>query len=180
MREPATTPAVDQVLAGIYAREGTRLVALARVICGDVDAGEDLAQEVFVRALRALQRDPEYLYEPAWPWLRTTLVRLVIERRRRLGRELRRMIRVYAPPSTDWPSATADVASALAELPPRMRACVVLRYCEDLSTLEVAQSLGCAPGTVIAQLREARKRLRTRLDVPDDVDRSADRGYDNA
>ena len=174
----AETPGAEQALGAIYAREGTRLVALARVLCGDVDAGEDLAQEVFVRALRALQRDPEYLYEPVWPWLRTTLVRLVIERRRRLGRELRRLMRVYAPPPTDWPTPTADVAAALAELPPRMRACVVLRYCEDLSTLDVANSLGCAPGTVIVQLREARKRLRMRLDVPDDLD-TAPRGEEN-
>jgi len=171
MSEPSATPEPDQALAAIYAREGARLVSLARVLCGDLDAGEDLAQEVFVRALRALQRDPEYLYEPAWPWLRTTLVRLVIERRRRIVRELRRLVRVYDPsPATDWPGATADVASALAELPPRMRACVVLRYCEDLSTLDVAQSLGCAPATVIVQLREARRRLRLRLDPPAGVD----------
>jgi len=169
MGEAQAAQPADQAIAAIYAREGSRLVALARVLTGDADAGEDLAQEVFVRALRATQRDPEYLYEPAWPWLRTTLVRLVIERRRRLVRELRRMIRVYEPePPTAWPIETADVASALGELPPRMRACVVLRYCEDLSTFDVAQALGCAQGTVIAQLREARRRLRIRLDAPDD------------
>jgi RNA polymerase sigma factor (sigma-70 family) len=164
MHEGSAPPAGDQAIAAIYAREGNRLVALARVLTGDGDAGEDLAQEVFVRALRATSRDPEYLREPAWPWLRTTLVRLVIERRRRLVAELRRMVRVYDPqPHTEWPAETADVASAVADLPPRMRACVVLRYCEDLSTLEVAQILGCAPATVVAQLRTARERLRLRL-----------------
>jgi RNA polymerase sigma factor (sigma-70 family) len=167
----ATAPAdTNQVLAGIYAREGGRLVALARVLCGDAGAGEDLAQEVFVRALRALQRDAEYLYEPVWPWLRTTLVRLVLERRRRLLREMRRLVRVYeAPAAQEWPMATADVVAALQQLPPRMRACVVLRYCEDLSTVDVAGALGCAPATVIVQLREARRRLRTSLDVADDI-----------
>ncbi|HZS16188.1 MAG TPA: sigma-70 family RNA polymerase sigma factor [Candidatus Dormibacteraeota bacterium] len=169
MPEPAATPAVDQALAAIYAREGTRLVALARVLSGDLDAGEDLAQEVFIRALRALQRDPEYLYEPVWPWLRTTLVRLVIERRRRLRREMSRLLRLdRAAATTEWPMASADVAAALASLPPRMRACVVLRYCEDLSTLDVANTLGCAPGTVVVQLREARKRLRLWLDGGED------------
>ncbi len=173
MREQAGTAAPD--LAAMFASEGTRLVALARVLTGDLDAGEDLAQEVFVRALRALERDPEYLHEPVWPWLRTTLVRLVIERRRRMLRELRRLVRAYEPPSTaDWPMSTSDVASALSELPPRMRACVVLRYCEDLSTLQVAQTLGCAPATVVVQLREARKRLRLRLDPFDDDAAMAD------
>jgi len=167
MQDSATRPAADQAIAAIYAREGTRLVGLARVLAADMDAGEDLAQEVFVRALRALQRDPDYLHEPVWPWLRTTLVRLVIERRRRIQREMSRLARVArASDSVEWPAATADVATALAELPPRMRACVVLRYCEDLSTIDVARTLGCAPGTVVVQLREARKRLRLWLEPP--------------
>ena len=40
------------------------------------------------------------------------------------------------------------VRAALAELPPRMRAVVVLRYWEDLSVEQTAAALGCATGTV--------------------------------
>ena len=165
MGEEGITPAADERLSVIYAREGQRLAALGRMLTGSVDAGEDMAQEVFVRALRACRRDPEYLQEPAWPWLRTTLVRLVIQRHRSLVRELLRLSRAYEPPgSTPWPAETLDVAAALRALPPRMRACVVLHHCEDLTAAETADVVGCSPATVIVHLREGRARLRTRLD----------------
>lgn len=163
-------------IAAIYAREGQRLTALGRVLTGSIDAGEDVAQEVFVRALRASRQDPEYLQEPAWPWLRTTLVRLVIERHRSRLRELMRLTRAYDPPSSsEWPVETLDVADALRELPPRMRACVVLHHCEGLTAAETADVMGCAPATVIVHLREGRARLRRRLGA-DDLPMASDRG----
>jgi len=65
---------------------------------------------------------------------------------------------------------------ALAELPPRQRACVVLRYYEDLSVEAVADVLGCHVGTVKSQtargleaLRVAYARLGGELAVPDRV-----------
>jgi RNA polymerase sigma factor (sigma-70 family) len=156
---------VEDRLAAIYAREGQRLTGLARMLTGSIDAGEDMAHEVFVRALRVSRRDPEYLRDPVWPWLRTTLVRLVIERHRRSVREMLRLARAYEPPSASaWPAETIDVARALKALPPRMRACVVLHHCEDLTAAETADVIGCAPATVIVHLREGRSRLRARLD----------------
>jgi RNA polymerase sigma factor (sigma-70 family) len=163
-RDEPERPSEDR-LAAIYVREGQRLVALGRMLTGSLDAGEDMAQEVFVRALRACFKDPEYLREPVWPWLRTTLVRLVIERHRRSVREMLRLARAYEPRGeTAWPGETVDVAKALRSLPPRMRACVVLHHCEDLTAAETADVIGCAPATVIVHLREARARLRARLD----------------
>ena len=162
--EETVTAAADERLGAIYAREGQRLAALGRMLTGSIDAGEDMAQEVFVRALRASRRDPEYLREPAWPWLRTTLARLVIQRHRTRMREVLRLVRVYDPPGTPWPGATVDVADALRALPPRMRACVVLHHCEDLTASETADILGCSAATVIVHLREGRARLRARLD----------------
>ena len=155
----------DDRIAAIYAREGQRLTALGRLLTGSLDAGEDMAQEVFVRALQASARDPEYLQEPAWPWLRTTLVRLVIQRHRSRMREWARLVRSYQPrEQTPWPAETMDVADALRALPPRMRACTVLHHCEDLTAAETADVVGCSPATVIVHLRQARARLRARLD----------------
>lgn len=168
MPEEDSAATGDDRLTAVYAREGQRLAALGRLMTGSIDEGEDVAQETFLRAVRACRKDPEYLQEPAWPWLRTTLVRLVIQRHRSRIRELLRLARAYQPAeATRWPAETLDVAEALRALPPRMRACVVLHHCEDLTAAETADIMGCAPATVIVHLREGRARLRRRLD-PDD------------
>jgi RNA polymerase sigma factor (sigma-70 family) len=51
----------------------------------------------------------------------------------------------------------------LAELPPRRRAVLVLRYFCDLSVEETAEQLGCSPGTVKSQTARAIDALRARL-----------------
>ncbi|HSF27075.1 MAG TPA: SigE family RNA polymerase sigma factor [Actinomycetes bacterium] len=52
-------------------------------------------------------------------------------------------------------------------LPPRQRAVVVLRYYEDLSETEIAQTLGCTPGTVKSQAHRALASLRNALQAAD-------------
>jgi RNA polymerase sigma factor (sigma-70 family) len=64
-----------------------------------------------------------------------------------------------------------EVRRALDTLSPKQRACVVLRYYEDLSVLEVADQLGCAEGTVKRHLADARAKLATHLTVPEETRR---------
>lgn len=146
-------------LETVYHREFGRLAALGTLLSGDRAAGEDLAQEVFLRALRRDQVEPGHLREPAWPWLRLAMVRLAATRRARIGAELKRLARVYERPRENWPAETGDCLRALAALPPRMRACAALFYQEDMSTAEVARTLGCSEKTVENQLARARTRL---------------------
>jgi RNA polymerase sigma factor (sigma-70 family) len=54
--------------------------------------------------------------------------------------------------------------SALADLPSRQRACVVLRYFEDLSVADTATVLGCTEGTVKSQTSRALVSLRSMFD----------------
>ncbi len=161
-------------LDAVYGAEIQRLVALGTVLTGDGAAGEDLAHDAFLRLVQRVRREPDYLNGPAWPLLRTMVVRLAMQRRRAWARELRRLSRVWQPaPSEVWePSvATLDWHTALRTLPPRMRATVVLFYGEDLSTAQTATALGCSPRTVEIQLRAARRRLSTQMqwdDLEDD------------
>jgi RNA polymerase sigma factor (sigma-70 family) len=152
-------------LEQIYAETIRRVTALGRMLTGNEAAAADLAQEVFLIAARHTRRKPDYLQDPAWPWLRTATTRLAIRRRRQAAAELRRMTQFFEPPrEPSWPGFAADTVAALMTLPPRMRACVALFYGEDLSTVDVAEAVGCAPRTVEVQLREARRRLRPILE----------------
>ena len=86
-------------------------------------------------------------------------------------RRARREVLVDSPPDRasatgDWgvPTETDEVlAAALATLPPRMRATLVLRFYEDLSEHQTAQTLGCAVGTVKSQTARGLDRLRDAL-----------------
>ena len=154
------------ILDDVYAAEIQRLVALGTILAGDGAAGEDLAHDAFLHLVRRVSRNPDYLRGPAWPLLRTMVVRLAMQRRRAWARELRRLARVWQPsPNEDWEPSVAvlDWHAALLSLPPRMRATVVLFYGEDLSTAQTAAALGCSPKTVEIQLRAARRRLAAQM-----------------
>jgi RNA polymerase sigma factor (sigma-70 family) len=82
-------------------------------------------------------------------YARQVLVRVAIDESRRFWRRERA---AADPPDFPAPSESADVSldvrRALAALPVRQRAIVVLRYWEDLSVAEVARVLNCPQGTV--------------------------------
>ena len=154
-------------VSDVYVREHGRLAALGAMLTGDATAGEDLAHDVFVDALRRSSADPAYLREPAWPWLRLALVRRAMRRRQRIAGELRRLPLLHSADAgmddPTWSADTMDCLAALSSLPARMRACAVLFYWQDMSTLDVARELGLSPRTVENQLARARAKLAERL-----------------
>ncbi|GAA0911140.1 SigE family RNA polymerase sigma factor [Virgisporangium aurantiacum] len=81
--------------------------------------------------------------------------------RRRITLPGRTADRAGSGPDLD---AALDLRTALAALPERQRAAVVLRYYCDLSVEETAHCLGCAPGTVKSQTARALATLRRGLD----------------
>jgi len=121
---------------------------------------EDLVQQVFTDVY---QRFGE-LREPA-AYLRravlsrcTSWVRRRVVERRHTG--LTVVEHVVAPLGAD----AAAVRTALARLRPRQRAAVFLRYYLDLPESEIAEALGCRPGTVKSMLHRALAILREHLD----------------
>lgn len=140
-----------------------RLTRTAYLLVGDLGAAEDLVQTALLRTARRWRtaRDAPTAYA------RTVLVNLAKDRRRARSR------RVAESPIDGMPPALGAVPSmeeavvlrqsllaAVAALPPRQRAVLVLRYFEDLPVEAVAQTLGCSTGTVKSQTHAALLRLR--------------------
>jgi RNA polymerase sigma-70 factor (sigma-E family) len=133
----------------------------AYLLTGDHAVAEDLLQTALVRTAEHWHRiaggDPE-------AYLRRVMVN------ERTSRWRRRRYAVEVPTSAQSMAAVPDTAdavvrratlmAALAHLPPRQRAVVVLRFFDDLTEAQTAEVLGCAIGTVKSQAHLALARLR--------------------
>ena len=166
-------------LARLFDAHHGRLYRLARRLSADSEEARDLVQETFLRAARRPASLPGG--EPGGEaWLVRVLVNLCRDRFRRQavrdhGRPL--LPQAPAPPDPEASAvARATVTAALAGLPARRRAVVVLAELEGLSPAEIARLLGVAQVTVRWHLSAGRKQLaRTLLEAaPDAAARTAE------
>lgn len=131
---------------------------------GDAHTAEDVVQTALTKM---------YL---AWPRLRGVQDRTAYARRvlvnaftdemratRRQREDLRSQLPDRAVAGGGADEDTRLLYAALAELPERMRATVVLRYFHDLSVADTARALRCTPGTVKSQTARALDKLHVRL-----------------
>jgi len=148
----------DGEFAEFAATEQQRLYRRARLLAGNADAAQDLVQATLVKLYVAWPR----VEDPA-AYASRVLLRTFLDGRRRSQRE--RELHALADPQraeTD-PARVMTVLAALADLPPRTRAAVVLRYWEDLSVEQAALALGCSAGTVKSLSSRGLERLRELL-----------------
>lgn len=138
--------------------ETPRLLGLAYALTGNEHDAWDLVQESLVRVASKWRR---LAVENPAGYVRTIVVRLNIDRLRRLRRERLsgsvpdreapvELVRLVDP----W------LLSALAELPPRQRAAVVLRVFDDLDHAGIAELMGCSVGTARSHLSRGLSRMR--------------------
>ena len=150
MRKTTTEHANRHELRVAYERHSASLLKLAVLLSTRQSDGEDLVQDVFVSAADRIPALPE----EAWlPYLRAAVVNRWKNRRRRDALE-----RAFRPdPSSPPPTVDDDLAmwDAISRLPTRQRACLVLRYYQDLSVEDTASLLGCSAGTVKSQTSRA-------------------------
>jgi RNA polymerase sigma-70 factor (sigma-E family) len=149
---------VEQLLA----ERGDQLMRTAIALAGKRPEGEDLLQAALERLLRNWRRidgDPEV-------YLRRTLYNMAVDGWRRRRAWLRKLPLIHAErraPRTD-PVDVVDLRDALgralAQLPPRQRTVLVLRYWEGLSQAETAELLGWPEGTVKSTAARGLDRLR--------------------
>ncbi len=150
-------------------RLGSDLGRVCYMLLGDADEAEDLAGDVLLAAWK--QWDRVSTVEQPARYLRKMAANMAASRirRKQLARSKLLLFRSDAEHlARPLDGASVDVQRALAKLPPRRRACVVLRMAFDMSEREVADTLGISVGTVKSQTSKAASALRSMLELGPD------------
>ena len=147
-----------------------RLPALLRhavVLTGDPALAEDVVQEVLARAHGRWDRIVRMELPEAY--VRKMIVNEYLSWRRRFARvQPVESVPVPASDAPDHASRHADrdaLRAELARLPRQQRVVLVLRFYEDMSDAQIADVLGCTPGTVRGHASRALARLRVHAET---------------
>ncbi len=148
------------------ARDYPRVVNAVALASGSYPAAEDAVQEALVRAWMRSERGERLESLPAW--VAAVALNQTRSGWRRAMAERRARHRMPGSGAATEPGGDhIDVARALEALPRRQREVAVLRYLLEMSTAEVAATLGIGEGTVKSSLARARTHLMDALTVHD-------------
>ena len=150
-------------LEELFRRHWRRAHRAAYLVIGDPVAAEDVAQESFLAAIRALDRFDRR--RPFGPWLHRITVNRSIDFARARALRAESALSTGAEGVAPEPDGISDrLRAALGDLGPEHRAVVVLRYVLEYSPGEIASILELPRGTVNSRLRRGLDRLRPHLD----------------
>jgi RNA polymerase sigma-70 factor (sigma-E family) len=148
---------LDPAFEEFVAAQSRRLLVLAFALTGNTHDAWDLTQETLARMAEKWKR----VRTDHGAYARTVMVRLNIDRIRRLRRELpfseppdREVHVELSGPVDPW------LVEGLATLSPRQRTALALRYVEDLDVAGIADRMGCSVGTASSHLSRGTERLR--------------------
>ena len=151
-----------------------KAVRTAYLITRDPHLAEDVAQEAFIQAFRAMRSfDTTRAFEP---WFLRSVVNAALKAAYKVAKKttidseeaqerFETLIGQADSAEQAWLSVEAknEIRAALDQLSPRQRAAIVQRYYLGMSEKEMAEQLDAAPGTVKWLLNTARARLRSLL-----------------
>jgi RNA polymerase sigma factor (sigma-70 family) len=151
-------------LESLYLQHAPSALRFAYFLSGDQETGRDLVQEAFVRVAGRFS----YLRQPDGfdAYLRRTIVNLNASRLRRLKVERSSLAREAAYPVVVVerdPGVSDELWQAILDLPPRQRAAVVLRFYEDQSEQQAANTLRCSVKALNQLVVRAMRTLRTQI-----------------
>ncbi|WP_211116523.1 SigE family RNA polymerase sigma factor [Glycomyces buryatensis] len=173
MDVPARTE--EDAFRAFFERHHAELARFAWLLIGEKAAAEDLAADAMLAVWKQWREVRHAKSQLAYA--RGIVANLAKSRIRSAVRERRRNTMFWSRPTEAAPeanvAAVVDVRRALARLPFRKRACVVLRHSLDLSERETAEALGVTVGTVKSQTSKGLAELRKLLDADGGQDGSA-------
>jgi RNA polymerase sigma-70 factor (sigma-E family) len=142
-------------LEDLYRLRYEPMVRLAVLLLGTEATAEEVVQDCFIRVGRRWDK-----VDHPVAYLRAAVVNACRSQRRRAGLE-----RAHAHAAPEEVELEADeVWDALARLPYRQRAALILRFYEDLADREIAETLGCRPATVRSLVHRGLNQLREVLE----------------
>ena len=146
------------------AARSSSLFRTALLVVGDHQLAQDLLQESLVKTYAAWPRLREVSNAEAYT--RRVIITTSISWWRRRSSHERPVDHVpdaSAPDQTEWLGDHDELWAVLSSLPPRHRAAVVLRFCEDLSERRTAELMGCSVGSVKRHTSMGLVKLRARI-----------------
>ena len=151
----------DQGFTEYFASRSSAMRGTAFLLCGDWHRAEDLVQNTFVKLYRAWNRIEAL--DALDGYTRQILVHTYLDEARR-GFFFREKVTAEqadrTAPIAGSPEDRLVLLHALAGVPARQRAALVLRFWEDLSVEETARAMGCSTGTVKSQTSRGLDALR--------------------
>ena len=152
-------------MARLVSERGDALTRYAYPVSGNRDDASDLVQDALVKTFGRLRNG--YTISSAEAYVRRTILNTYLDSGRRVSR-WRKIAHLQAAPEIDE-GATGqsddrlDLQGQLARLSPRERACIVLRYYEDLKVDDIAEWLGISPGAVKRYLSDGLAKMAVSL-----------------
>lgn len=159
-----TVPRDEEFRRYVSTSRGRLLRTATFLTSGDRHAAEDLVQTALMRLYVAWPRVRD---ETVDAYARKAMLNALIDNRRRpavrFEHSRSQLPEVAVNDQPPFSATESAVFAALAELPPRMRAAVVLRHLLELSVSETADALNCSEGTVKSQTARGLTQLREAL-----------------
>lgn len=155
----------EDVVTELVATRGDALQRYAMLLCGSRDQAADLVQDALVKTFGRLRNG--FGIESAEAYVRRAILNGHLDGGRRLTRWRRVAPLEYVPdelPSTDRETdLQLDLHEELRKLSPRERACLVLRYYDDLKVDDIASTLGISSGSVKRYLSDGLAKMAIAL-----------------
>ncbi|MET4580758.1 RNA polymerase sigma factor (sigma-70 family) [Conyzicola nivalis] len=163
------SPHWENVVSRLVAERGDALTRYAYFVCGSQDDAADLVQDALVKTFGRLRNG--FSVDSAEGYVRRAILNTHIDRGRRTTRwrkiaHLTATAEVAESSSGDTESRI-DLHEELQKLTPRERACLVLRYYDDLKVDDIAATLELSPGTVKRYLSDGLAKMAISLAEPE-------------